>query len=99
MGAEWEADPRCEWINSFMSFGAIIPWTEEAVVFLPSCGMPARSFQLVIDGTTRESSELWEHLKYAAATQEALIKQCHLTATPPTLPNLYRDYLHPRLAP
>ncbi|KAI4932513.1 hypothetical protein J4E85_002911 [Alternaria conjuncta] len=59
-----------ECIYSEDCFEVLIPWIEEALL-LPSLGMPVQSFQLVVDGDARESSEFWHMLKYAAATQQA----------------------------
>jgi len=61
---------------------AIVPWIEETVS-LTSHGMPARAFQLLVEGQDRESAEVWKLLKFAAATQEARIKQCKASETLP----------------
>ena len=63
-------DTGCRWLFSDMCFRVMIPWIEEALA-LSSLGMPTHSFSLVIDGSTEEALEIWNLLKYAAATQEA----------------------------
>ena len=59
-----------------------MPWIE-AALDLAKLGMPAGSFKLVIDGTTREACELWKVLKHAAALQEALLEYLRLKGTRP----------------
>jgi hypothetical protein len=60
---------------------------------LPSSGMPARSFKLVIDGRmAQEFSEVWKVLKYAAATQEARLQWCQLREVHPVPPPLIPDF-------
>jgi len=60
----------------------LVSWIEEATS-LASHGMPAHSFQLVIDGHSEESMVGWNLLKYAAATQEALLRQCRANGKQP----------------
>lgn len=65
----------------------MVAWIEEAASLL-TYGMPQSSFQLVIEGATRESSEAWELLKFAAATHEARLELCRrANKDPPPRPN------------
>jgi hypothetical protein len=52
---------------------AIVPWIKETLN-LPAHGMPINAFHLFIDGSSRESVEVWEILKNAAAMQDAMLK-------------------------
>lgn len=70
-------DLEFNWLKPTECFWVLIPWIEEAYELL-SCGMPLHSFSLVIDGSTREISEIWKLIKYAAATQEARLEQYRL---------------------
>jgi hypothetical protein len=70
---------------------AFFAWIEEALM-LASSGMPANSFNLVIEGATWESLEVWNALKFAAATQEARLRQCRFSRTLPMLRPLQPDY-------
>jgi hypothetical protein len=52
---------------------AIVSWIKETLN-LPAHGMPMNAFHLFIDGSSRESVEVWEILKNAAAMQDAMLK-------------------------
>lgn len=83
-----------QWLFVQDCFRLLIPWIEEALS-LSSRGMPPRSFTLVIDGSTQETSEMWRLLLYAAATQEARLEQCRLNGTdlhPRPLLRYYEDF-------
>lgn len=76
------AEVRETWILTCECLEVMVPWIEEAVS-LPAHGMPKDAFELVIDGTARESSEAWEIIKDAAAMQEARLRQCRVSGTKP----------------
>ena len=86
-------DPNVEfdWLRPTECFWVLIPWIEEAYN-LVSCGMPLHSFSLVIDGSTREISEIWKLIKYAAATQEARLEQYRLLKEGPPPRSHTLDY-------
>ena len=63
--------------------GAAVPWFTE-ISLLRTHGMPEGSFQLVIDGTSREALEVWNVIKHAAAMQGAMLEQCRVRNTQPT---------------
>ncbi|KAI4940158.1 hypothetical protein J4E86_011124 [Alternaria arbusti] len=86
-------DPNVEfdWLRPTECFWVLIPWIEEAYNLL-SCGMPLHSFSLVIDGSTREISEIWKLIKYAAATQEARLEQYRLLKEDPPPRSHTLDY-------
>ena len=79
-GSDYVSGYEDEFIYSEDCFQVLLPWIDEALL-LPSFGMPLPSFQLVVDGDARESSEFWHMLKYAAATQQARRKQLQLSGT------------------
>jgi len=70
-------------IAGFQIIDAVVPWFSE-ILLLRAHGMPEGSFRLFIDGHSRESLEAWDILKYAAAMQEAMLKQCRVNNTCPT---------------
>jgi hypothetical protein len=80
-----------DWLMPTECFWVLIPWIEEAYD-LSSCGMPSHSFTLVIDGSTKETSEIWKLLKFAAATQEARLRQCRLLGIEPPPRPLQIEY-------
>lgn len=84
-------DLEVKWLKPTECFWVLIPWIEEAHE-LSSCGMPPHSFSLVIDGSTREISEIWKLIKYAAATQEARLEQCRLLKEDPSPRSHRLDY-------
>ncbi|KAI4628772.1 hypothetical protein J4E83_003325 [Alternaria metachromatica] len=70
-------------IGSFNVMEAAVPWFAETPL-LRTHGMPEGSFQLVIDGTSREALEVWNVIKHAAAMQGAMLEQCRVRNTHPT---------------
>jgi hypothetical protein len=74
---------------------AIVSWIKETLN-LPAHGMPMNAFHLFIDGSSRESVEVWEILKNAAAMQDAMLKQCRIQGTRPTL-KLFEDHYSGRI--
>ena len=70
-------------IGGFNVMEAAVPWFAE-IPLLRTHGMPEGSFQLVIDGTSREALEVWNVIKHAAAMQGAMLEQCRVRNTQPT---------------
>lgn len=81
-GDSWSMH-RSTWILGSDCIEGLVPWIVETAL-LPSHGMPAQSFRLIIEGNTKESLEAWELVKHAAAMQESMLEQCRLTNTCPT---------------
>jgi hypothetical protein len=78
------AVPGCTYIAGSEMLHAIVPWIEETLN-LPAYGMSADAFELFIDGSSQESVEAWELLKYAAAMQEVMLEQSQINGPRPTL--------------
>lgn len=51
---------------------AVRSWAEPALR-LPAQGMPQKCFQLLINGSTRETREVWDVIKHAAMLHEAML--------------------------
>ena len=51
---------------------------------LPTYGMPAGAYQLIIDGSTNEAAQAFDTIKYAAALQEAMLEQARQNGVQPT---------------